>query len=243
MKNLKELRNNKLEIFNSQKSQYLGLSSLLTVLTSILYISDKFIFQKYMGKLNPLITVPVIATLGFFSLSFLVSKKWLPNQKEKNSKYLLYSSIITVILASVMVLIDLNKIVFSQNINILFPKSLLFYPVIGFVAEVIFHILPFTLLVLIIGYFLKKLNKNKIIWFSILIVSLIEPIFQLANMDSGQQYSFWLFGYIGIHICLFNLLQLYTLKRNGFIAMYLLRMIYYLIWHILWGYMRLNILF
>jgi len=243
MKNIEELRNKKLGIFNSQKSQYLWLSSLLTVLTSILYISDKFIFQKYMGKLNPLITVPIIATLGFFSLSFLVSKNWLSEHKEKNSKYLFYSSIITIILASVMVLIDLNKIVFSENINILFPKSLLFYPVIGFVAEIIFHIFPFTLLVLLIRYFLKKPNKNKIIWLSILIVSLIEPIFHIVNMDSGQQYSFWLLGYIGIHICLFNLLQLYTLKNNGFIAMYLLRMIYYLIWHILWGYMRLNILF
>jgi len=243
MKKKKVLRENKLGISNRKKSQYLWLSLLLTIFTSILYISDKFIFQKYMGKLNPLITVPIIATLGFFSLSFLVSKNWLSIHKEKNSKYLFYSSIVTVILASVMVLFDLNTRVFSENINILFPKSLLFYPIIGFVAEVIFHILPFTLLVLIIGYFLKKLNKNKIIWFSILIVSLIEPIFQITNMDSGQQYSFWLFGYIGIHIWLFNLLQLYTLKRDGFIAMYLLRMIYYLIWHILWGYMRLNILF
>jgi len=243
MKMKEELRKNKLDIFNRQKSQYLWLSSILAVLTSILYISDKYIFQEYMGKLNPLITVPIIATLGFFSLSFLVYKNWLSNHEENNLKYLFYSSIITVILASVMVLVDLNKIVFSENINILFPKSLLFYPVIGFVAEIIFHIFPFTLLVLLAVYFLKKPNKNKIIWISILIVSLIEPIFHIVNMGSGRQYSFWLLGYIGIHIYLFNLLQLYTLKRNGFIAMYLLRMIYYLIWHILWGYMRLNILF
>lgn len=243
MKMKEELRKNKLGLFNRQKSQYLWLSSLLIALTSILYISDKFIFQKYMGKLNPLITVPIIATLGFFSLSFLVSKNWISNHKDNNSKYLFYSSIITVILASVMILVDLNKIAFSENINILFPKSLLFYPVIGFVAEIIFHIFPFTLLVLLFGYFLKNPNNNKIIWTSILIVSLVEPIFHIVDMSSGQQNSFWLLGYIGIHICLFNFLQLYTLKRNGFIAMYLLRMIYYLIWHILWGYLRLNILF
>ena len=243
MKKQEELKKNKLGIFNRQKSQYLWLSSLLTVPTLILYISDKFIFQKYMGKLNPLITVPIIATLGFFSLSFLTSKNWFSNHKEKNIKYLFFSSIITVILASVMVLVDLNKRAFSENINILFPKSLIFYPIIGFVAEIIFHIFPITLLVSLTGYFLKKLNKNKIIWISILIVSLIEPIFQIVNMGSGQQYSFWLLGYIGIHIFSFSFLQLYTFKRNGFMAMYLLRMIYYLIWHILWGYMRLNILF
>lgn len=40
-----------------------------------------------------------------------------------------------------------------------------------------------------------------------------------------------------------NILQLYVFKRYDFVAMISLRLVYYLYWHFIWGYSRLQLLF
>jgi hypothetical protein len=48
---------------------------------------------------------------------------------------------------------------------------------------------------------------------------------------------------VGVHIYVFNALQLYVFKRYDFLSMYAFRLVYYLHWHVVWGYMRLQLLF
>jgi len=46
-----------------------------------------------------------------------------------------------------------------------------------------------------------------------------------------------------VHVFVINIIGLLLFRRHGFIMMYLFRLMYYFLWHILWGHLRLSILF
>ena len=48
---------------------------------------------------------------------------------------------------------------------------------------------------------------------------------------------------MGLHLFVFGMIQLSLFKRYGFVAMYTCRLAYYAVWHIIWGYLRLQLLF
>ena len=140
-----------------------------------------------------------------------------------------------------MILFD-SKIVFPADVNRPFPDSLLFYPSIGFVVEILFHVLPLTVLLIILTTLFKDLTYEGIIWPCILFVALLEPVFQTA-LGFSRPVSPWATGFVALHIFLLNLCQLLIFKRYDFVSMYAFRLMYYLLWHIIWGVIRLKLLF
>ena len=56
-----------------------------------------------------------------------------------------------------------------------------------------------------------------------ILVSFIEPLFQLAGVPSAKQPA-WANAYVGVHIYVFNALQLYVFKRYDFLSMYAFRL-------------------
>ena len=75
-----------------------------------------------------------------------------------------------------------------------------------------------------------------------MVVAFLEPIFQTA-LGFSQPYPTWVTGYVFVNIFLINLFQLLIFKRYDFVSMYSFRLVYYAIWHIVWGQVRLNLLF
>ena len=69
----------------------------------------------------------------------------------------------------------------------------------------------------------------------------IEPIYQ--NVIGSAGMPLWANGYIFLHIFLINLAELAIFRRYDFVSMYSFRLLYYLLWHIIWGYSRLRMLF
>jgi hypothetical protein len=59
---------------------------------------------------------------------------------------------------------------------------------------------------------------------------------------SAQPFS-WLAGYVGLHVFAFNLAQMAVWQRYNWVTMFAMRLVYYLQWHIIWGYVRLQWLF
>jgi hypothetical protein len=53
----------------------------------------------------------------------------------------------------------------------------------------------------------------------------------------------WAVAYDGLHVLAINVCQLAIFKRYDFMSMYALRLVYYGIWHIGWGAVRLELLF
>jgi hypothetical protein len=233
------------ELISKERLQYLvftGLSIAVAGMTGVIYFSNKLLFQRFIGRIDPLIAAIFIILLGIMLLSFLLSRGWFAIYKKENLQGLLRSSGLAAIFGVIMILVDL-KIIFPADMNILFPESLLFYPAIGFFVEILFHVLPLSILLISLTSIFKNISYKKIIWICILIVSLLEPIYQTVWMGSLNRYPLWAVAYLGLHVFLINLFQLLIFRRYDFISMYSFRLVYYLFWHIGWGHIRLKVLF
>jgi hypothetical protein len=75
-----------------------------------------------------------------------------------------------------------------------------------------------------------------------LLVALLEPVLQTA-WGFSQQYPLWVTVFVALHIFLFNAAQLVVFKQYDFVSMITMRLVYYLLWHIVWGMLRLSWLF
>lgn len=220
------------KLISKERLQYLVFISLsigAVGLIGILYFSNNLIFERFLGGINPLIASPFIIFLGVVLLSFLLSKGWFAIYKKENLKGLFRRSALAALFVLITILVDL-KIVFSADLNILFPKSLLFYPAMGFFVEILFHVLPLSVLLISLTSIFKNISYKNIIWICILVVSLLEPTYQTIFMGSSS--PLWAVIIIWLNLFFFNFSQLLIFKRYDFISMYSFRLVYYMIWHI-----------
>lgn len=234
-----------MELISKEKLQYLvylGLSIGVLTLVGILYFSDRLLFERFLGKLNPILAFLVVTVLGGLLLTFLLYRGWFSIYVMGNLAGLLPFLALTALFLIPSLLVDV-KVGFPADMNLLFPKSLLFYPAIGFLVEILFHVLPLTILLFSLTTVIKNSSYASILWICILIVALLEPIFQAMPMISANQYPTWAIVLIWLNLYIFNVVQLLIFKRFDFVSMYSFRLVYYLLWHILWGYLRLKILF
>jgi hypothetical protein len=69
-----------------QYQVYIGLSIGVVGLTGIGYFSNNLLFQRYLGRINPLLASLFIIFLGVVLLSFLLSRGWFAIFKRENLK-------------------------------------------------------------------------------------------------------------------------------------------------------------
>ena len=205
---------------------------------AILHFYTDSPFQRFLLGISPLVVMFLVGLLGYFSFFYFLIKKDFSFYTWRGFKDSLRYSWLVLVFVSVSIFVD-HKIGFPEDMNIAFPESLLFYPVIGFIVEVIFHLIPLSMLLLLSSNWYKA-NNEKQIWISAIIVALIEPSYQVFFMGG---YATWALIIIWLNLFLFNLSQLQIFKKYDFISMYAFRLMYYLIWHILWGHFRLDSLF
>jgi hypothetical protein len=233
-----------LEFVSKERLQYLVMTALsigAVGLTGIIDYSNPLLFQRFIGSIDPFAAAFLMTLLGWILLSFLLSRGWFAIYKKENLKGLVCSSGLAALLGLIMILVDL-KVVFPEDLNILFPESLLFYPAIGFFAEILFHVLPLSVLLMVLTSIFRTVSDQHMIWICIFAVALLEPIYQTITGFSNP-YPLSVLAYVGLHVFLINLFQLLIFKRYDFISMYAFRLVYYLFWHIGWGYARLKLLF
>lgn len=233
-----------MELFYTETPQFIvygGLSTAVLLATGILYVNDRLIYQRFLGRINPLLVAGLVILLGAMLLTYLLSQGWFAIYQPQNASGLWIATGLASLFAMGMILAD-TQIVLPENINIPFPQSLLFYPSIAFVVEILFHVLPLTLLLFAVTLMFEKLTLGVVIWPVILLVAFLEPVYQTL-FGSSTGYSTWSVGFIALHIFLINVCQLLIFKRYDFVSMYTFRLVYYLFWHVIWGYMRLRVLF
>ncbi len=232
------------ELFIREKLQYrvfFGLSIMVLVLTSVVYFLDNHVFQQLLGEINPLLAGFLIIALSFVLLSILLSKGWFAIYRRGNLKGYAYALGLAALFGAIAIIVDFSTRIYSADLNVLFPKSLLYYPAIGFYAETLFQVLPISIVLLGLTRGFKKLSCNKAIWISILVASLVEPLVQVTGL-SGQLPP-WFAVFESMRLFVFVLSQLSFFKRYDFVTMYWFRIVYYIFWHIVWGYLRLILLF
>jgi hypothetical protein len=96
----------------------------------------------------------------------------------------------------------------------------------AFIAEVLFHLAPLALL---------AVAARSLSWRVIAVAALPEAVFQ-ASQATGVALQ----AFVALHVFAFGAFGLVIFRHYGFVAMLTLRLCYYGLWHIGWGYMRLN---
>lgn len=213
----------------------------VTGFAAILYFSNQLLFQRFIGNANPILVFVVASLLGIALLSLLLSRGWFAIYKKATPSGLLRSSALAALFGLIMILVD-TQVRFPADMNVPFPESLLFYPAIDFLAQIIFHVLPLAVLMITLTSIFRNANHKTIIWVCVLAISLLEPIYQAA-WSSSNQLPLWAAAYVVLHVFLINLTELIIFRRYDFVSMYAFRLVYYVFWHIGWGYARLDILF
>jgi len=220
---------------------YLILSLAVTVCTGALFSRNKVIYQPFIGRINPVAVMAAVAVLGFILLTYLLARGWFAIFQRQNGRGIVLAAALAAFFAAVMILVDI-WIVMPPDINRPYPDSLLFYPTIGFAVEILFHVLPLTILLILTTSLFKHLTLEQVIWPCIFLVALLEPLFQ-TWWGFSRPYPWWTMALIALTIFFINLAQLALFKRYDFVTMYSLRLVYYLLWHIVWGIIRLRVLF
>ncbi len=204
--------------------------------TGLLSFSHAEVFRPYFGHVHPLLAIVPIGVLGILALRVL-SQRWklkLSAGKE-NWRGARNSSLLATLFAVPSILID--RIVTFPYHHVPPPVSLLFYPTIAYVAEIVFHAVPLLILLGFLGPLFKEWDATRLVWICIVLASSPEPIFQLNYRPAGAPFS-WVDAYVGLHVFAFNVMQFRVFRRYGFVSMYVCRLAYYIEWHMIWGYVR-----
>ena len=233
-------------ILSKEKLQfrlYLLISLAVCLLSLIIINSEVQSYIRFFGPVNPLLVIIGSIVIGFFLFIYLLSSTSLKIYNQRNHKGILFSSVLAFLFGLEVIAADIWIINYPPDINIPFPTSLIFYPTICFVAEIIFHLLPLSLIIIILRVVSKGIRYHWVMLIAIILVSISEPLYQVIVMGIRSHYSQTTLIYTGLHVFLLSFSQLLIFRKYDFISMFTLRLVYYLIWHIIWGYLRLDILF
>ena len=225
-----------------QAQVYVALALGAIGLTAIIHFSGQPFFQRVIGNWNPLVAVGTASVLGFLLLSYLHSSGGFGIYRKDNRNGLVRAAGLAAVFGVIAILADF-RIVFAADINIPFPWSVMFYPAIGFFVEILFHAMPLAVLLLLLTALLKNQRRLQVVLLCIVLVALLEPVYQAQWMISNGPYPDWAVAFVALHVFLINLVQLLLFRSYDFVTMLAFRLVYYLIWHIGWGYLRLSILF
>lgn len=195
-------------------------------------------FERFFGDVPALEVSVGLILAGVATLGWLSGSGALPVYRRGVPETLGILAIAALFPAPVIV-VDLFG-GFPETLNVTWPASALFYPVMALLAESAFHVLPLGCAYLV-GVTLLRARAARVLALAVVPAALIEPIFQTV-IGAGDSPG-WATVYVALHVFVFNLLGLHALRRRGFVVAYLFRFTYYLIWHIGWGSLRLRLLF
>jgi len=214
-------------------------AALAVVLLGLTLVAEKAPFRPYLLGVPPV--VGVAAALLLSGVSLVVLRRWGALAFFRSASARRFAWIMGLALAFCAVAVTADILLrFPRDLNVAWPQSLLFYPVIGFVAKTVFQVVPLALLGPAVGAAVR-VNASRAIWLCIPVVATIEPVFQAVALGGGPPLAMVLF--VLVHLYLFNLVELTLFKQQDFATSYAFRLSYYALWHLLWGYARLPLLF
>jgi hypothetical protein len=223
-----------------QYAAYFALSLVALIFIVILLPSSGTYFRRFIGETNAILVIVVASVVGAAALWVLQSSHEFVILKGRTTlRGVALSAVLATVLGVAIVVADFI-IRYPQDINVPVPQALLFYPAVGFVAEIIFLVLPLALLLLALNPLVGHLGRERVVWLGILLVAVLEPSYQV--LFEGKAFT-WVAAYTWIHVFVIAFLQLYVFRRFDFVSMYSFRLFYYAYWHILWGVIRLEVLF
>ena len=219
-----------------QFQMYGALSVVVFVMTALAMPTSRAYFSRFYGGMHPLLAVTIASAVGAGSLRILQMRAGFKILAPRTTgRGIAVSAVMATFLGAVIILVDLF-LRYPENTNVPMPQALAFYPAVGFVAEVVFYLVPLAILQLLLG----RIRNNRGAWLAMFLTAVAEPTFQVLL---GAESSAWAALVTWVHVFAIACFQLYVLRRYDFTSMYAFRLIYYGYWHIVWGVIRLEVLF
>jgi hypothetical protein len=194
-------------------------------------------YRSVLGVERPIVSTVAVAVLGYAGWRVLVRRSWISSGAGGPEGYRLAASVGLALPIPVVVVDWLGG--FGPDINAAFPDALLFYPAIAVVAELVFHVAPLCTAALVAGLLRSEARAWRIVGFSAAV--LVEPALQVVWGAEGSPP--WANAYVGLHLLAFNAFGVYLMRRYGLLRVILYRFAYYAVWHIGWGWLRMDLLF
>jgi hypothetical protein len=228
---------------------YAGLLALALVLATVALFANAALFEPLIGEMNPVAAAAGIGLLGAALLYVLRARDGFLIVRPAVAPGLRRAAGLASLFGLLIIGVD-SAMVHPADMNVPFPQSLLFYPVISLMVEILFHLLPLTALLTVVPMMARHRQSETTVQASLLLVALLEPAYQTwaavtetPIVGAPASYAASTVTYDALHIFAINLCQLQVFRRYDFVSMYAFRFVYYAIWHIVWGHIRLGVLF
>ena len=228
---------------------YAGASAAVLGLTVVARVVDPPLFGQLIGGTEPAVVAALVSLLGAGLLHLLESHAGFAIIGRQFARGLHRAAGLAALFGVLVMGVDL-VLTHPADMNVPFPASLLFYPVISLMAEILFHLLPLAALMMAISAFARHGAPESAVWVSLVLVSLLEPSFQVLAavserpvVGAPQAYDPRVVAYDGLHVWAINICQLSIFRRYDFVSMWTFRLVYYAICHVVWGELRLRVLF
>lgn len=210
------------------------------VLSVVLELAWDGLFDRFLGPVSPLLVIAVASLSGAASLRLLTSRGWSASGTGDVRNGLMWSLVAAAVFVCFAIAADSSS-GFAEDMNVRWPSSLLFYPTMAFVAEVVLHVIPLAAITLLMRWRYDGIGADRRAWTAIGLVALAETVFQTVDAAVGANPA--LAWFVAPHLFAIGVFELVMFRRYGFVVMAAFRLIYYLFWHIVWGYIRLELLF
>jgi len=197
------------------------------------------VFTRYFGAIHPAVAIAAITVAGIVSLAILRARARIVVFERPVTRGMAKAVLVGLSFALPTVVVDCIA-PFPATINVPMPAALWFYPLIGAVAEVVFHIVPLAIIAVVVPR-TGALRSGVARWCAVAIVAAVEPAFQIVAAR-GDVHA-WVLVYMGVQLFALGVAQLHLLWTRGVAAMVGARLGYYLVWHLVWGTLRLALLF
>ena len=227
---------------SSQRVPFALLSLLALLMAALLTWALPLGENPYFGAIEPLPFVALATGLGLLLWGPLHARGGLvvyePGALRRGW---VVAIVLPTVLVGLTILVD-ALVVLPADLNVPLPTALLFYPVAAFVIGVLFHLLPLAVALIARDALLPTVERSTLLWGTFILVACFEPVLQL-QFGFAEGLPSWALGLIIATIYAVNLTQLLTLWRYDLVTMLAVRLVYYLHWHLLWGTLRLEVLF
>ena len=203
-----------------------------------LYSPD--LYSTFLGTINPLLLVLVVSTVAA-PLYAIFDNRFLAGVEPRPAKLRVFiAPLAGACFGLLFIPVDIHFRL-PADLNVLFPTALLYYPVLGYVVDVLFHLVPFVVLKRVLEIVLPSARNELRALLALGPCLLTEPIFQVSLISS--EYSVLFKAILFFFLMAYSACQLFLLLKHGFHHMLAFRYGHYLVWHMIWGFIRLRLLF
>jgi hypothetical protein len=218
---------------------YLGIFGFVSILRLILFFVPVEYVLPEQEQMTAIPTIVLVFALGILGLRLTPKAGFseMMTAEITNKQRFLIPALLGLGFGGTAVIFDVLQPL-GADIQIKLPGSLLVYSIGGVLEEILFSLLLTTFLVWLISTVLLKAKlQNQVFWIVAVAVGLLYAFLQIGQYSvlTGLAVDLLVVMRFSLIIGLFFVIAAHLFRKYGFLAAVSMRLVYYLVFHLLWG--------